>query len=415
MSVSERKFVIGLLIVTIVSLLLLASERWQKVANCPTETRQSHKEDSSLTSSTLNNNERERHFRERYLQLVRDTLLGYSLRTREKSFTPSLDEGKTVSQFYSGCVSSLLGCNRQVESSSTQSKTKKIKKKTKKNQSNTNSKAEEREKEEEVLVDDGREEEEDNYLEGETRQLMEGMEEALSKSELTCRAKFDQVQRMNGKDWPMIGLTMAGQVRIDSLRSAVEGVIKNNVEGDWVECGVWRGGSSIYAKALFDSLDRVNNDRLVWLVDSFVGLPPPRKSGMDTLKWSKLNYLRVPLDEVQENFRAFNLLDDKVKFCQGYFVNSLPKCGCRNRKIAILRMDGDMYESTMDQLFNLYERVVVGGYVLIDDWMLRSTSLALEHFFGYHAVKENIIPLTDGSAYFIKTQAFTVNMTHYQV
>ncbi|CAF1282561.1 unnamed protein product [Rotaria sordida] len=149
---------------------------------------------------------------------------------------------------------------------------------------------------------------------------------------------MDINQRIKGEDWPLTGVTMIGQKRLINIEWALRFVVANAVPGDFIECGVWRGGSSIFARAVLKALN--NHDKHVWLADSFQGLPKARTKN-DNDNWSKMEYLKVSLEEVQTNFRAFNLLDDHVHFCKGYFVDSLPRCNIS--QIAVLRMDGDMY------------------------------------------------------------------------
>ncbi|CAF4996668.1 unnamed protein product, partial [Rotaria socialis] len=144
-------------------------------------------------------------------------------------------------------------------------------------------------------------------------------------------------ERIKGSDWPLTGITMVGQRRLINIEWAIRFVIANDVMGDFIECGVWRGGSSVFARAILKALN--NNDRHVWLADSFQGLPKARTPN-DHDHWSKMEYLKVSLEEVQTNFRSFNLLDDRVHFCKGYFVDSLPRCNVS--RIAVFRMDGDI-------------------------------------------------------------------------
>jgi len=151
--------------------------------------------------------------------------------------------------------------------------------------------------------------------------------------------------RLRGLDWPITGLTMVGNMRLDNVRLLLETTFENKIPGDFIECGVWRGGASIFARLVIQSNE--GDLRHVWLADSFSGLPLPRTPDLskDSDLWNGMNYLEVSLDEVEENFRALDLLDDRVHFCQGYFVDILPKC--HPEVISVLRLDGDMYESTM--------------------------------------------------------------------
>jgi hypothetical protein len=117
---------------------------------------------------------------------------------------------------------------------------------------------------------------------------------------------------------------------------------------------------------------------------------------------------------VQTNFRAFFLLDDQVHFCKGYFVDALPRCNVS--QIAVLRMDGDMYESTMDQLFNLYTKVPVGGVIIIDDYAIPVCSKAIHDFRNWHGITEEIqsIPGDRFGRYWIKKKMVEVQMDRYK-
>ena len=114
------------------------------------------------------------------------------------------------------------------------------------------------------------------------------------------------------------------------------------------------------------------------------------------------------------NFRSFDLLDDRVHFCRGFFVDSLPHC--KVSRIAVLRMDGDMYESTMDQLFNLYEKVQVGGVIIVDDYTIPECNRAIHDFRRWHQMDEQIrvISRQETAVYWIKRQAVKVQMDRYQ-
>lgn len=101
---------------------------------------------------------------------------------------------------------------------------------------------------------------------------------------------FNLDHRIRGEDWPLIGITMIGQKRLENIEWALRLVISKNVGGDFMECGVWRGGGSIFARAVLKALNV--NDRRVWVVDSFEGLTKARTQSDDD-NWSKQTYLRV--------------------------------------------------------------------------------------------------------------------------
>ena len=157
---------------------------------------------------------------------------------------------------------------------------------------------------------------------------------------------------------------MVGLARLTNLRQCVETVLDENVAGDLIETGVWRGGACILMKAILAS--RNMQDRIVWLADSFEGLPVSTAEQDAGYDLSENAYLAVSLEQVRSAFALFGLLDERVRFIKGWFKDSLPKCAIE--KLAILRLDGDLYESTMDVLQSLYDRVAKGGFIIIDDY-----------------------------------------------
>ena len=181
--------------------------------------------------------------------------------------------------------------------------------------------------------------------------------------QLVQQKKFDDVKRDEGRDYPMFGYTMVGHKRLNNVQQCMEDVLANDVPGDVIETGVWRGGTTIFMRALLKAYEI--KDRKVFVADSFEGLPVP-KDESDGHDLSGSEYLSISLEQVQENFRRFGLLDDQVEFLKGWFCDTLPTAPIE--KLAILRLDGDLYSSTMDALNNLYPKVSSGGYVIVDDY-----------------------------------------------
>jgi len=205
-------------------------------------------------------------------------------------------------------------------------------------------------------------------------------------------------QREIGLGWPINGYSMVGTKRLNNIQYCIEEVVKNKVEGDFIETGVWRGGSCILAKALFNTL---GEKRTVWVADSFQGLPKPNVEMYPEDKGDDLysiEQLRISEDQVKDNFRRFNLLDDNVRFLKGWFKDTLPSAPIE--KLAIVRLDGDMYESTMDGLVNLYHKLSVGGFLIVDDYgVIEACKKAVHDFRDKHGITEEIINI-DGSGYY---------------
>ncbi len=181
---------------------------------------------------------------------------------------------------------------------------------------------------------------------------------------------YDASTREYGRDWPPSAHTMIGMRRLESLQECIETIIAEDVPGDLIETGVWRGGASMFMRAVLAA--HGVTDRRIWVADSFAGLPPPdvekypEDSGSRYHLFSEV--LSVSLDEVQANFARYGLLDEQVCFLKGWFKDTLPRAPID--ALALARLDGDMYESTMEALVHLYPRLSPGGYLIVDDYGL---------------------------------------------
>ena len=178
---------------------------------------------------------------------------------------------------------------------------------------------------------------------------------------------FDPEARRTGRDWPAQAHSMAGHERLNATAMLVRRAVEEGVPGDVIETGVWRGGVCILMRGLLNALGEAH--RLVFCADSFDGLPPPDLDRFPQDARSRLHLheeLAVTREQVAENFRRYGLLGDNVRFLEGWFKNTLPTV--RDRSFALIRLDGDMYESTMDGLENLYDSLSPGGFVVVDDY-----------------------------------------------
>jgi macrocin-O-methyltransferase TylF-like protien len=178
--------------------------------------------------------------------------------------------------------------------------------------------------------------------------------------------------------------------------------------GDFVETGVWRGGATMFMRAVLKAYGI--KDRCVWVADSFEGLPAPdltKYPADDGDALQKYNeFLIASLEEVKDNFKRYNLLDDQVRFLKGWFKNTLPAAPIKS--LAVLRLDGDMYESTMDALTHLYPKVSRGGYVIIDDYHRESCRQAVTDFRSAHAIDEKIQEMGGRGVYWQTAKTATV-------
>lgn len=178
-------------------------------------------------------------------------------------------------------------------------------------------------------------------------------------------------RRLDGRDWPLNGTTMVGLRRLDAVQRCIEQIARDRVPGDVIETGVWRGGTSILMRAALRAHGLADRD--VWLADSFEGLPAPNAeeypADVRPEQWANLHgfgFLAVSEEEVRAAFERYGMLDERVRFLRGWFSDTLPTM--RGRSWSLLRLDGDMYESTIVALENLYDGLSVGGFVMVDDY-----------------------------------------------
>lgn len=210
-------------------------------------------------------------------------------------------------------------------------------------------------------------------------------------------AKFDQHAREEGLDWPEEGETMIGLKRLQNLQDCITDVVQQNVPGDLIETGVWRGGAAIFMRAVLKALG--DQQRTVWLADSFEGLPPPSPDLYPADKGADFhlsnNVLGVSLEDVKANFARYGLLDDRVRFLKGWFKDTLPNAPIE--KLSVLRLDGDLYESTMTALESLYPKLSVGGYAIIDDYApsVPCCVQAVDDYRRAHEITEEMVSTGD--------------------
>lgn len=173
------------------------------------------------------------------------------------------------------------------------------------------------------------------------------------------------------------GLSMVSDERLYATILACRHVIQQQIPGDFVECGVFKGGNAIIAAALFKAY---GVQRRVWLFDTFLGMTKPTEhdressTGQEAIveysekdRGSFNEWVYCPLDQVRAHFEAAGLLSDKVVFVQGDVLQTLRQSELPDQ-ISVLRLDTDWYESTKIELEVLYPRLSVGGVLLIDDY-----------------------------------------------
>jgi O-methyltransferase len=196
--------------------------------------------------------------------------------------------------------------------------------------------------------------------------------------------------------------TMIGRKRLDNIQYCIEEVIKSKIPGDVIETGIWRGGATIFMRGVFAAYGIT--DRRVWAADSFQGVPPPtlpEDAGWD-LSEKHYPVLTVKIEEVQQLFARYGLLDEQVCFLQGWFKDTLAKAPIK--KLAVLRLDGDLYESTMDALKPLYPKVASGGFIIVDDYTsIPPCARAINEFRAAHGITDPIQKIDDQGVFWRKS------------
>lgn len=190
--------------------------------------------------------------------------------------------------------------------------------------------------------------------------------------------------------------TMVGTRQLDNIQFCVTDVLKRKVPGDVIECGAWRGGVTILMRGVLKAYG--DDEKSVWVADSFEGLPevdPRMNAGLFR------GEMAASLEGAKENFARYGLLDDRVHFLKGFFNKTLP--GAPIGKLSVLRADSDLYESQMEVLNNLYPKLSVGGYAIIDDYLeLPGCKRAIDEYRKAHNITEEIEPIDTEGVYWQK-------------
>lgn len=221
------------------------------------------------------------------------------------------------------------------------------------------------------------------------------------------REKATKAQIDQGLYWPDRAHTMIGRHRLNNIQFCIEYCLENDIPGDLIETGVWRGGAVIFMKGVLEA--HGIKDRKVFVADSFEGCPEPEperyphdiKSHGRRYNFYQISILSISKEEVEDNFRRYNLLDENVVFVEGFFEHSLHLVDSSN--IAVLRLDGDMYSSTIQVLNQLYDRVPKGGFIIIDDWKVQGAFMAVRDFRAKREIQDKIKKIDKMSAFWQKS------------
>jgi O-methyltransferase/8-demethyl-8-(2,3-dimethoxy-alpha-L-rhamnosyl)tetracenomycin-C 4'-O-methyltransferase len=212
--------------------------------------------------------------------------------------------------------------------------------------------------------------------------------------------KFDPAVRAAGQDWPAKAETMIGLARLTNLRGLIERILAADTPGDFLEAGIWRGGACIYMRGVLAAHGVL--DRKVIGVDSFAGLPPPAAPQDAGDRHHLFHVLAVSKAEVRRNFARFGFDDARTVLFEGLFADVLPTAPIG--PLALLRLDGDMYGSTMDVLNACYDKVVPHGYVVVDDYNLPPVRQAISDFLEARGELDHVPVLIDRNGIYFQKE-----------
>jgi O-methyltransferase len=222
---------------------------------------------------------------------------------------------------------------------------------------------------------------------GEIRVSLRGREGRL---EAALESPMVLAERSEGRDWPVDAETMVGLKRLENVQRCVTDVLERKVPGDLIETGVWRGGTTIFMRGILAA--HGDTGRTVWVADSFAGLPRPDEKNYPQdkgLDFHTHRELAVGVETVKANFARYGLLDQQVRFLVGWFKDTLRAAPIG--ALAVLRLDGDLYESTMDAITALYDKVSVGGWVIVDDYNdIPACRAAIDDFRGARSIRAEL-------------------------
>jgi hypothetical protein len=246
----------------------------------------------------------------------------------------------------------------------------------------------------------------------------------------TANGAYDATRRKYGNDWPTHGFTMVGTVRLENFRATILEVYRNGIPGSIFELGVWRGGAMILAAAVVKHSEVKHNhekqpvgeilmhpakvqvgdvpsvigNRDLYVVDAFESI---------TSYGEASTFLANSMDAVKGNFEFFGLLDPNVHFVKGLFKDSLPSLSKSHKgPIAVLRVEGNFYDSHQDAMYYLYPKVLVGGIVIFDDVMSHGAVMEFwKNFKNDYRMPEELNRIDTHSAWFRKEKNFAVDFT----
>jgi hypothetical protein len=222
---------------------------------------------------------------------------------------------------------------------------------------------------------------------------------------------YDEVVRSLGDDYSAFSYTMVGKARLHNIRCAIDEVNRNGIQGSIVELGVWRGGVMMLASAMGKQL---GIQRDIYLLDAFQVVGAYTNGGLKRNE-DLANFLATNVDDVRQSFEYFDLGGPHVHYEKGLFKDTLPLWKDVDVPIAILRVDGNFYDSYQDAMYFLYEKVPVGGIIIFDDVFSNGSVMRCWwDFKNEQGLPENLNRIDRHSAWFRKEKAVKLNWDYFR-
>ena len=203
--------------------------------------------------------------------------------------------------------------------------------------------------------------------------------------------------------------TMVGVQRLNNFVAAIDEVNKKNIPGSIVELGVWRGGSMMVASQMNNEAAQMSlKKRDLYLFDAFEDIPGYGSN-------SFIKYLQVDESFVKDGFLKFGVMNEHVHFRKGLFQDTVPSWN-KNDKIAVLRVDGNFYDSYQDVMYYMYENVLLGGIVIFDDVMADHSGVLQfwKDFKKEQKLVEEFNRIDNGSGWFRKIKNIKIDWKYFR-
>jgi len=221
----------------------------------------------------------------------------------------------------------------------------------------------------------------------------------------TIHCPKDKLARvLEGRGMSPRGHSMIGWKRLENVKDLIHQILIDEIEGDVIEAGICRGGTVALMRAALDFFSGYDNKKTVWAADSFQGLPEPdlKRFPVDKGFETQVGAMAATKETVLDNLSRYPIDLDGIKFLEGWFKDTLPSAPIE--KLALIRADGDLYESTIDILVNLYPKLSPGGFIIIDDYgCYKACRQAVQDYRKQHKIEDEIIKVDWTGVYWRKS------------